>query len=363
MGLVNAPESLSLNLLSSGLNNLPVALPFVTVVVTLYNYETFVLDCLRSIAGQSYPRFKCVVIDDCSTDRSAALVEDFLAEVEPSTPFVLVRHAQNQGQMAAFKTGLQHAEGEFLVYVDADDLLLPDFLQGHLVAHLSGLPVAFTSSDQYQINEHGEIIGGLHPDLLARGKTRRVYPHHVFGNRWVWATTSSMMFRRAALELIVTDTTAPFRTCADNYLCHFANMIGGSLLLPQRLGCYRRHGNNHFSQNRMVGGAHPTGDMRHHPSHHSVRTAIISHLILYPDRFVSTLGKWPYARLLSRAMTFAEAVSYSFQTLVGNRRELLRRSLPVFLLRSLLTRARWNLRWIVKAPRYIKSVPPPETQL
>jgi glycosyltransferase involved in cell wall biosynthesis len=65
--------------------------------------------------------------------------------------------------MAGFRTGFENSQGEFLVYVDADDLLLPDFLVAHLTAHLGAmLPVAFTSSDQYQINEVGEVIAGQH---------------------------------------------------------------------------------------------------------------------------------------------------------------------------------------------------------
>jgi hypothetical protein len=69
------------------------------------------------------------------------------------------------------------------------------------------LPVAFTSSDQYQINEVGEVIAGRHADLLARGRYRHVGPHYLFENSWLWATTSSMMFRRATLQMILPDVT------------------------------------------------------------------------------------------------------------------------------------------------------------
>jgi len=329
--------------------------PFVTVVVTVYNYQRYLRPCLESIATQTYPAFKCVVIDDCSSDGSAALVEQFIAERPDDHRFTLIKHAQNLGQMAGFKTGLAHADGEFLAYVDADDVLLPGFLSKHLEHHLTGMPVAFTSSDQYQINEHGEMIGGQHPDLLAQGKRRTVAPHHVFGNSWVWATTSSMMFRRAVLDLTLPDVIEPFRRCADNLVCHFSNLIGGSVLIPTVLGCYRRHGVNYFSQNRIVGGQHPTGDMRTHPAHPNVREVIVSHLLKNADRFIAVLGEWPYLRLLSRSMNFGEAIRFARNP--GTHAKLFsRRSTIAFLMTSFMQRLRWALRDIWYAGPVITPV-------
>ena len=321
--------------------------PFVTVVVTVFNYERYVVDCLRSIAGQTYRHFKCIIVDDCSVDGSALAIERFIAEQSLAERFTLVRHSVNQGQMAGFKTGLEHAEGEFLVYVDADDLLLPDFLLGHLEVHLDEMPVAFTSSDQFQINEVGEVIAGRHADLQVRGRYRRVGAHYLYENSWLWATTSSMMFRRAALQLILPDVTEPFRVCADNYICHFSNLVGGSILIPERLGCYRRHGANSFSSNRIVGGQHPTGDMRRHPRHDAIRQATVEHLLDYADRFVAVLAGWWYLVLLSRVLSFGEALRLVVDGSWGRRVRLPAYFKLPFLARSLVNRLRWKARRVV----------------
>ena len=320
--------------------------PFVTVVVTLFNYERYVADCLRSIARQTYRNFKCIVVDDCSTDQSAAIVRRLIDEKQLDDRFSLICHDSNKGQMAGFKTGCENAQGEFLVYVDADDLLLPDFLAGHLETHLREMPAAFTSSNQYQIDEHGVVIAGQHTDLQARGRYRHVGPHYLYTNTWIWATTSSMMFRRTTLQLILPDVTEPFRICADNYLCHFANMVGGSVLIPERYGCYRRHGSNVFSKNRIVGGQHPTGDMRAHPRHEMVRKAILDHLLKYSDRFVGLLGGWPYLRVLARIATFDEAAGMIFGGTWARKFHLPRIYVPPFLLRNLINRIRWKFRWL-----------------
>lgn len=343
--------------LTEMIERLVITPPFVTIVVTVFNYERYVVECLRSIVAQTYLNYKCIVVDDCSRDRSAELVEKFIAEQGLGERFRLIRHETNQGQMAGFKTGFEHSQGEFLVYVDADDLLLPDFLGGHLEAHLGGMPVAFTSSDQYQINESGEVIAGEHADLLARGRFRRVGAHYLFENTWLWATTSSMMFRRATLHLILPDETDAFRVCADNYICHFSNLVGGSLLIPRRYGCYRRHGANSFSNNRIVGGQHPTGDMRNHPHHATIRNAVVNHLLVHSDRFVGILAGWWFLVLLARAITFGEA----FRIVMGkdwrNNIRMQRRYIPPFLYRSFANRIRWHFRKFLPFGPSISTLP------
>ncbi|MGH8498341.1 MAG: glycosyltransferase, partial [Methylococcales bacterium] len=255
-----------------GPNGASTRLPLVTVVVTVYNYENYITKCLESIAAQDYPRFRCVIIDDVSTDSSVARVESFIEGHALSERFRLFRHARNLGQMAAFRTGLAHATGEFVAFVDADDMWQPDFLSRHIHAHLSFQPVAFTSSDQYQINDNDELIAGQHTDHQGRGNFVLVKPFQIYVNWWVWGTTSTMVFRKAVLDVLMPENTEPFRRCADNYMCHFAHLLGGSLLIPERLGFYRRHRRNLFSGNPIIGGDfQPTGNMTHHPSHEAVR--------------------------------------------------------------------------------------------
>ena len=327
-----------------------VALPLVTVIVTVYNYERYIVRCLESIAAQDYPRFHCVVVDDVSADRSVERVTAFIADHGLGESFQLVRHPRNQGQLAAFCTGLGHAQGEFVAFVDADDLWRPDFLSRHVEAHLGFTPVAFTSSDQYQINESDELVAGLHTDHHGRGQVILVKPFQLYSNWWVWGTTSTMMFRRSALGVIMPPDTEPFRRCADNYVCHFAHLLGGSLLIPQRLGYYRRHGGNLFSNNRIIGGdAQPTGDMAFHPAHESVRTTVRGVLQGHLEQFQGLLGSVVLARSLAYTQTLPETLTLSYRwwrrrtwkSAGGN-------TILTLLARTLVYRLRWRLsRWLL----------------
>lgn len=100
--------------------------PLVSIVVPCFNDEAYVGDTLASIHRQSMPDWECIVVDDCSSDRSVEAVEEAVAQDER---FQLVRHTANRGVPTARNTALQRATGTFVVFHDADDLMMADSLK------------------------------------------------------------------------------------------------------------------------------------------------------------------------------------------------------------------------------------------
>ncbi len=101
-------------------------LPTISVVIPMYNSAATVLAALESVAGQTLPPSQIVVVDDGSTDESAALVEQFLRR-EGHIPSLLLRQS-NQGPGAARDTGVKNARGDYVALLDADDTWMPDKL-------------------------------------------------------------------------------------------------------------------------------------------------------------------------------------------------------------------------------------------
>jgi glycosyltransferase involved in cell wall biosynthesis len=276
--------------LDSRLSQINAVSPKVSIIVTNFNYADYIQDCLHSVSLQTYPDVECIVVDDHSSDDSLDRIERFIRSDKSHVGFTLIRHESNRGQHAAFRSGVQQAAGAFVSFLDADDLLLSDFVSEHVRVHLRCPPVAFTSSNQYQIDSKGQVIGAVHPDLETQNTYRSVGTISLRRSFWVWATTSSMMFRRPLLNYVLSDSDDAFRKCADNYICHFSNLLGGSILIPNVLGCYRRHQNNTFSNNPLIGGRLPTGDMRNHPGHRLVLHHINKRLFECSQQFISLLG-------------------------------------------------------------------------
>jgi glycosyltransferase involved in cell wall biosynthesis len=101
--------------------------PAVTIVVTSYNYGRYVGAALESVRAQTAGDFECVVVDDGSTDDSIAVIESFLTDPR----FRLVRQ-QNGGVSNARNVGIGLARGEFVAFLDADDLWQPTKLERQL---------------------------------------------------------------------------------------------------------------------------------------------------------------------------------------------------------------------------------------
>lgn len=99
--------------------------PSVTVVIPCFNYARYLPDSVGSALGQEGVDVDVVVVDDCSTDDSVAVARG-LAASDPRVT-VLV-HEVNQGPVATFNDGLERMTGEFVVRLDADDLLTPGSL-------------------------------------------------------------------------------------------------------------------------------------------------------------------------------------------------------------------------------------------
>ena len=95
--------------------------PLLSVVVPVYNVERFVAECLESLVAQSYLRFEAVLVDDGSTDGSIRVAQRYAAE----DPRFRIVHQANAGLGAARNRGVAEARGDYITFLDADDLLAP----------------------------------------------------------------------------------------------------------------------------------------------------------------------------------------------------------------------------------------------
>ena len=99
-------------------------MPEISVIVPVYKAEAFLADCIDSILSQSFSDFEIILVDDGSPDNSGRICEDYAAKYE----HIHVLHQENQGQAAARNHALTHAQGQWICYVDSDDLIHPRML-------------------------------------------------------------------------------------------------------------------------------------------------------------------------------------------------------------------------------------------
>jgi glycosyltransferase involved in cell wall biosynthesis len=132
-----------------------VAQPVISVIVAAYNQERYISRCLRSLIAQTIDRdkFEIVVINDGSTDRSSAVLGEFIDEI------VLIDNEQNIGLPASLNKAIRRARSPFVVRVDADDYVNSQFL--HLLHEFlrENKYMDAVACDYLLVDDQEEVLG------------------------------------------------------------------------------------------------------------------------------------------------------------------------------------------------------------
>lgn len=99
--------------------------PLVSVIVPVYNVRPFLREALDSLVGQTYRNLEILVIDDGSTDGSAAVCDEY----GDKDPRIVVIHQENRGLSGARNTGLDRMTGQIVAFLDPDDAFCPDMIR------------------------------------------------------------------------------------------------------------------------------------------------------------------------------------------------------------------------------------------
>lgn len=98
----------------------------ISVVVTCYNHQDYIEQCLRSIFGQTYQNIELLVLDDGSTDKSAQIIQETLQDSPFPTRF---ESHENMGVVKTRNKALQQIQGTYFIFVDSDDFLDSDYIE------------------------------------------------------------------------------------------------------------------------------------------------------------------------------------------------------------------------------------------
>lgn len=125
----------------------------VSVIIPVYGVEKYIAATVQSVLDQTYTNFEILIIDDASPDKSVEICQKF------TDPRIKIIHQANRGLAGARNTGIRHAQGEYLAFLDGDDLWLPQKLEKQ-IAHLENSPaVGVSFSRSAFINEVGKSLG------------------------------------------------------------------------------------------------------------------------------------------------------------------------------------------------------------
>jgi len=167
--------------------------PTVSILIPAHNAERFIEETLVSVLSQTFADFECLVINDGSTDRTADIVEKFLAD-----PRLRLINLAKVGLCGALNHGISLCRASLIARMDADDVMLPERLAVQVAFMESEPEIAGCSSDFWLINETGLCIGEVRCPLIS---VDAIQKHLRAGGQLIYSHGTVMYRRETVLEL------------------------------------------------------------------------------------------------------------------------------------------------------------------
>ncbi len=163
----------------------------VSVIIPVYNVEPYIQVCIDSVLKQSYSRFEVIVVDDQSPDDSINRVKEF------NDARIKVVTQENRGLSGARNTGIRHAKGEILAFLDSDDFWHPEKLERHVQQLVNDPEIGLSFSASELIDELGQRLNRRQePINKVDFSAPRIFCRNPIGNG------STPVIRRSVLDQI-----------------------------------------------------------------------------------------------------------------------------------------------------------------
>jgi len=203
--------------------------PLVSVVIPCFNQGHFLAEAIASVKAQTYSSHELIVVDDGSVDNSY--------EVAGRYPDVQRLRHRHRGVAASRNLGLERARGDFVVFLDADDRLLPFALERGVEALLKRPQIAAVVGMSRDIGDDGEVIGEGGQALVSQD-----HYLHLLEDCFIWSG-SSIVYRKEVLEAVGGFDEA---LCAgDDYDLYLRLAYAHPIFCHEEVVTeYRRHGAN-----------------------------------------------------------------------------------------------------------------------
>src|SRR5438093_11453615 len=140
----------------------------ISTVIILYNLEKYIEDAIQSVLSQIRQPDEIIVVDDCSTDGSADIVNKYRDRV------IYIKQEENIGNLRNALSGLKAATGDIVAFLDGDDVWMPEKLEAIEKEFMQDEEVVLVSHDFIEVDENLQYVHPLNISNVTRLNTRRI---------------------------------------------------------------------------------------------------------------------------------------------------------------------------------------------
>jgi glycosyltransferase involved in cell wall biosynthesis len=220
-----------------------------TVIIPNYNHGRFLKRRIESVLNQTYSNFDVIILDDCSTDDSKNIIENYRGNAHIST---IVYNEVNSGNtFAQWKKGIELANGKYIWIAESDDFSDIQFLEKVIPVISTNERVGLVFSDTVIIDEKEKVLGkwsfghyqknGKRNSVILKGR-EFCFNHLIYKN--IIPNASAVVFKKDILLNNLEWIDTKIRNCGDWKLWLNISLNYEVASIPEYLNFFRRHSNN-----------------------------------------------------------------------------------------------------------------------
>jgi Glycosyl transferase family 2 len=210
--------------------------PLVSIIIDNFNYAHFLTAAIDSALVQTYEHVEVIVVDDGSNDNSREVISSYGDKVQAI-------FKSNGGHASAFNAGFRASHGSIVMFLDADDLLMPNAVEE--VVRAWRPDVAKAQFVLTHIDAQGRAFGTTVPHLPSQMPDGDIRSSILDAGGYIGVPTSGNAFARRVLDRLLPLPESQWRQAADTSLEILAPFLGEVVSVRKALGCYRVHDANH----------------------------------------------------------------------------------------------------------------------
>ena len=219
------------------MSSINIPTPLVSVVMAAYNAERYITESVNTVLAQTYPHWELIIVNDGSTDSTPAIAQEY----SESDSRIMVLTQPNQGLGPARNAGIRQAKGDWLVFLDADDLWDPKILEKQISVSERYPDVDVIFTDGWIFNNDDLNETRPYPTISGYFSAEEMYRLEYETNYIPVQTAmvSRKMVRKIGLQQVIV------RCCEDwDYWLRVARAGGNFYGIDEKLFYYRRHDSN-----------------------------------------------------------------------------------------------------------------------
>ena len=215
----------------------------VSIITASYNYEDYIKETIESIINQSYTNWELIIVDDGSKDNSIEVIQEYCKKDSRIKLFTHPNN-ENKGLAETVKLGLENASGEWIAFLESDDIFYPTAIEEKIKVVSENPKVKFIFSDVEMFGDEEDIEYAnnkfyiKHSKALKKGKPFRDFAPSFIKKNMIY-TFSIVMTTKEILKQC--DFNSPVTSLLDHYLWSQIAVENKFYYLDKKLTKWRRH--------------------------------------------------------------------------------------------------------------------------